>query len=62
MSQKLTLLCKCLMMSSPTTHCVFYFNSKLRRGDPFTDSTLFGEESLTSNRKSESILVLIFIL
>lgn len=25
--------------------------SKLRRGDPHTDSTLFGEESLTSNRK-----------
>ena len=53
-SQMFTLLCKHLMMSSLTTHCVLYFNSKLRRGDPHTDSTLFGEESLTSNRKSES--------
>ena len=42
------------MMSSLTTHYMFCFNSKLRRGDPFTDSTLFGQESLTSNRKSES--------
>ena len=53
-SQMFTLLCKHLMTSSLTTHCVLYFNSKLRRGDPHTDSTLFGEESLTSNRKSES--------
>ena len=61
-SQMLTLLCKHLMVSFLTTHCVLYVKSKLRRGDRFTDSTLFGEESLTSNRKSESILVVIFIL
>jgi len=40
-----------------STHCVFYF-SKLRSGDPFTDSTLFGEETLTSSKKRESTLVL----